>query len=1027
MPILLLSLLLTLCLSVLHAAELRFSHLGLEQGGVQVITQDKHGFMWLGTSSGLVRYDGHAVTSFRHDPDSLTSLQADNVIALHVSRNGHLWVGTAENGASYYDNKAGHFTRLEPAIIGRHVYRFHETASGEGVYAQTAKGLFFIDPNHTAELVLSAQYSESVLGLYFSDSNTHAMLETGQQLTLSKDPDKPVVSTFIKKNLIQFWKTSFCPQLVRESVMAGGGAGVFYCLKDGKATDANINKVLFMNGINLAQLQVFDLTDDSNGAIWISSDRGLLRITDDQLSVIKSAGFNGEALSGNALSTLFIGDNNTLFVGTQQQGLSILNQSEPGIKYVKALGTNIQTQCQIDDKKQIAPIWATLQDDKNGLWLGSEAGLTYHGHDSIQLSTLKALSNKESDITLCHIQAIEQVAEKVWIGTSEGLFNYDKQNQKLSRYLSQPSNDKGDHDLLTGNAISTLKYDSQRNQLWVGTHAGLLRIDLVSNHVTVSLVGERILSIHLDHSNRLWLGTRQGLSLWKEEQNVFKTFHAADQADTLSDPSVFTIHQTEPHKLWLGTGNGLNLFDSRRYVVEKRWFERDGLPSSVIYRLQTDEYGFYWLSTSNGVSRFDPKNNRFRNFYPQHDALWNVTEKTVFANHKKHLLYLAEVGGLSIIDPQAFVENDKPFPAVISKVALSNPEDGLTRLASVLSLAGGSHALARDVRLNYTFPFFGDSGLIKSQFRLLPGSNQWSENLSASGFADFRNLKPGSYEFQVKNNHSAEHISSYRFAIQPYLWETRWFQAVMWFCVILLSAVLFNYAYQLLRKFSAERVSRQHYRIVEHELRPHLHEANRHLEALMDSPDITDSDQQRIRSSVLPLVGKSIDFIAELRSLVDFKGEVEQPKKLYMLEDVLDEVLLFFKDQQHQITVQEVDDINILTHKDAVYLLVKNLISNAIKYSPGGEPVGVSALSKGDVLIVKCIDQGIGISKENRKAIYEPYKRFADEYKNIDGQGIGLAIVRYIVHTYHGDIAVKDNSPKGSCFTVRLRGVVVNG
>jgi K+-sensing histidine kinase KdpD len=195
---------------------------------------------------------------------------------------------------------------------------------------------------------------------------------------------------------------------------------------------------------------------------------------------------------------------------------------------------------------------------------------------------------------------------------------------------------------------------------------------------------------------------------------------------------------------------------------------------------------------------------------------------------------------------------------------------------------------------------------------------------------------------------------------------------------------------------------------------------------MLQSPDLTIKDKQTIRFSVMPLINKSIDFIAELRALVDLRRMVKQPKQLYLLEDVLDEVLLFFHDHQHRITISEVEDLNILTHQDAVYLLVKNLVSNAIKYSPGGEPVQVNVFRDGSTLRVECLDQGIGISKDKRKAIYEPYKRFAGEYKNINGQGIGLAIVRFIVHTYQGEISITDNQPQGSRFVVRLKGVVAD-
>ncbi|MFC2053289.1 two-component regulator propeller domain-containing protein, partial [Chloroflexota bacterium] len=86
---------------------LRFGHLttedGLSNNAIWGIAQDRLGFMWIGTYSGLNRFDGSSFKVYRHDPDDPYSLSADSIRGLIVDQNGVLWVGTWDAGLHEYD------------------------------------------------------------------------------------------------------------------------------------------------------------------------------------------------------------------------------------------------------------------------------------------------------------------------------------------------------------------------------------------------------------------------------------------------------------------------------------------------------------------------------------------------------------------------------------------------------------------------------------------------------------------------------------------------------------------------------------------------------------------------------------------------------------------------------------------------------------------------------------------------------------------------------------------------------------
>lgn len=79
------------------------THRGLSHDSVTAITQDRQGFLWLGTREGLNRYDGQRIRSFLHDPEDESSLSGSHVTALQAAADGRLWVSTIEGGLDVFD------------------------------------------------------------------------------------------------------------------------------------------------------------------------------------------------------------------------------------------------------------------------------------------------------------------------------------------------------------------------------------------------------------------------------------------------------------------------------------------------------------------------------------------------------------------------------------------------------------------------------------------------------------------------------------------------------------------------------------------------------------------------------------------------------------------------------------------------------------------------------------------------------------------------------------------------------------
>ena len=125
---------------------------------------------------------------------------------------------------------------------------------------------------------------------------------------------------------------------------------------------------------------------------------------------------------------------------------------------------------------------------------------------------------------------------------------------------------------------------------------------------------------------------------------------------------------------------------------------------------------------------------------------------------------------------------------------------------------------------------------------------------------------------------------------------------------------------------------------------------------------------------------------------------------------------------QHTITVQMDDDL-LLAHMDAklIVQVLINLVDNAIKYTPAGSHIVLSAAAQGESAVIRVSDDGPGIPDEAKEKVFEMFstgeKRISDSRRSL---GLGLALCRTIIAAHGGTITLSDNTPHGCIFTFTL-------
>ena len=147
--------------------------------------------------------------------------------------------------------------------------------------------------------------------------------------------------------------------------------------------------------------------------------------------------------------------------------------------------------------------------------------------------------------------------------------------------------------------------------------------------------------------------------------------------------------------------------------------------------------------------------------------------------------------------------------------------------------------------------------------------------------------------------------------------------------------------------------------------------------------------------------------------------DLEEIKLASFVDDCIEELEHLI--QAKNLNVLSISDKDFIVHSDPKILksILINLLTNAIKYSRQQGKVEVRTKDFKDSFEIKIIDDGIGISEQDQKRIFERFYR-AKDVENIEGTGLGLEIVKQCLNTLNGTIACASEPKKGSIFTVKI-------
>lgn len=530
---------------------------------------------------------------------------------------------------------------------------------------------------------------------------------------------------------------------------------------------------------------------DNSGGYWFSVKKGLKRYLNGEITEYTT----DTGLSFNVIQGIAEDKFGDFWVALDIGGVDLLK-----IKDGNTSITNLSTENGLPNTR----VYSSFVDREGNLWFVTDAGLS-------KLSDQKFITyNVQNGLPNNYVNDIfEDSQDRTWIATAGGGvsvlgtdINYTDTNGLFSRYVLAVTEDKnhtiwfgtwgGYISCLEGNNLYQIKdtalmqtdkvysfaENPDENLMYIGIVVG--GVGVVRNKKLEKvyrkkdgLIHDNVICLLYDSQKRLWVGTRNGLSILENDE-----FYTPTNYEFLKSTNVSEIIEDEKGQIWLATDEGLVRF-SQDLKEAKVFDQNEGLLNKQISGVLIDAQDNIWAANG-GLSKLEIQGNSLKveNFTDKNGLVSSMlVVHSTFAD-KQGNLWFGTALGLSKYLPARHTTSDIP-PLVYLKSAISG--DSTLSQGTVLDYE------SNNINFQYYGIWFKDEIPLEYSHILEPYESSWSSN-SEFTQSQYTNLNPGKYTFRVKaTNSAAQESKEYAFSFEikrPY-----WLMWQFWLPILLILAI----------------------------------------------------------------------------------------------------------------------------------------------------------------------------------------------------------------------------------------------
>lgn len=1001
------------------AQQLTFQHLtvenGLSQNAVLSLGQDEQGFMWLGTSNGLNRYDGYRFKVYHSRINDSTTINGNTVLAILSDRKKELWVGTSKGLNRYLADKDQFQRILFPGKSELSCNSIYEDKKGN-IWIGTGEGLFSLEngsdavpqkirfklPDHAPKKFdVRAIYEDRTGTVWIGTTDGLIELNSSNSQTGSHyyhhSPHQPgaisgnYITTITEDRQGVLWVGTLNNGLNQFNRDTRTFTYVQHRSDKSSLISNNIRKIIL----------------DRENRLWVGTQEGISILNDkgELLGSYQQNDQHPESLSQNSVHSLFQDLNGTMWIGTYFGGVNFSFGIHTQFSVIRKNDQNGYLSNNV--------ISSFAEDEKKNLWIGTEGGgLNYFDRSNGKFHVYKHNPREPGTIGSNLIKVVYRDWQgQIWSGTHGGGLNlFDPVSKTFRKYLFK------ENDAATLNSEIVGLYEDSKGRFWVGTTFGLHLFNRTKQELTpVSLSSYKNAPLPYtanyfleDDRNRVWVATTDGL--YKLEGEIF-TRVSVDQ--------VNCIQQDSRSQLWFGMKQGgLAKFDDKTQQLV--YHNKVGnVANRNILGILEDNQQNLWLSSDKGLIKYQPEQKLFQLFTVSDGLAGNAFNYNSFFRDQNGEFFFGGYNGISHFFPDKIQSNNKSGSIVLTGLKLSG---------STIETGDSSKILKKNISSITELTLKHNQTVIGIEFALLNfvKSNKNSYAYQLDGYdkewiytqtpiANYANIPPGHYRFKVKGSNN-DGIWSETISLPLQITPPFWLTGIAYtLYAILIGAVAFfviRYFFlgALLKKEEElHQVKLNFFTNISHEIRTHLTLIMAPVEKMLESENTNQFSKQQLKGVKL----NAIRLLKLVSELMDFRKAETGHLKLKIKEEnlipFLEEVYDSFRDisiKKGIVTsfIYDGGPLNLFFDREQLEKVFFNLLTNAIKFTPENGRVWVHITESKNEVRISVTDNGRGIAPEFLDTVFTNFFQVADHGVQNTGYGIGLALAKNIIELHHGTI-----------------------
>lgn len=1011
-------------------AQVSVRYLGIEHGlsnnAVTCVTQDKYGFMWMGTYDGLNRYDGDQFKVFRNVWGNDKSLVNNHIRALNSS-GSKVFIGTT-SGLVYYNYTDSEFHNLyykTPTGKTKKVWAMINclaTDRSGNIYAGADDlGLIIFKKNDTIGRQVSVR-TKSTIGVNAIASDRNGTL-------------------WVFINGIGLCKYNHTGNTIEPVIkMAGLGNSllddhqnnILIGTENGLFKYSLLNKqIARVDGPNmlLTNTNIDNLMLSRNGQeIWIPTNGGGVNIWNIANKTVSPLipGEGQNSLRSGAVTAVYEDQENRKWVTTLRGGINVIDPPNTPFRTIahdpflkKSVVNNF--------------ILSFCEDEQKNIWVGTDGGGLSYWHVKKNEFDHYVHSVKPGTLSSNFVVSIvKDFRNKIWIASFNGGVDAFDPSSKSFKHYSCVNSKTGFEENYLWKLFEDSKHDLWASCTWGGA---LYRLNRATDKF--ELFDSRLTNLHVlyeDSKGELWSGNYA--ELIKIDKTAKRHVHYKIGQD------IRAINQDATKNFWIGTeGGGLILFDAQNGKIKQRYTESNGLPSNTVLNLLTNKDDL-WASTYNGLFKFNIKTKAVTTYNSSDGLQSNQFSYNAAAKLSSGKMLFGGIRGFNMFSPDsigAYVHNPV-LQLTDFKVNNKSIEDttAYTNARSLYTLKEVTIPFNEaTISLSYTALEYSFPEEIKYAYYLKGWDHHWNYvGKNKSGY--YTRLNEGEYFLKVRCTNTAGQWKQLPLVIKITVlppWYRTWWAYL--FYVLSIGAAIYGVLIyrqrQLTLKYEVQLANLQvekekeanekklsFFTNISHEFRTPLTLIINPIKDLLNNSMGASEELQVVYRNARRLLGL-VDHLLLFRKTETENSQLRVSKTEFI--SLCKDVYLSFT---HQVKIKklsyefetEADHIEVYIDREKIEIALFNLISNAIKFTPEKGHIKIAIKEDDGRVYFTIADDGVGIQKDVGDRLFDKFYQVKEKNYLKTGFGIGLYLVKTFIQNHQGSIAYHNNANGGTTFVL---------